>query len=106
MIKASDILKTVKELGEKYPNRRAGNQYFHRNGHACCIIGHAFRAHGIRSRDFTHEMNGRSIANLLYRDGAKLGLDNDDDLAVLRLDRAQKAQDNEKPWGEDIQELG
>lgn len=106
MIKASDILKTVKELGERFPDRRAGCQYFYRNGHPCCIVGHALRKHGLRMRDLPNfGVNGTGLGAAI--DSGDLPIEVDiDDLQLRRLCNVQMAQDEEKPWGEAIQELG
>ena len=103
MIKASQIVKDVKELAAEHPNRKAGCKNFHANGRPCCIVGHALHKHGVRLKDlFGRGLNENGLVALkVYK-----VIENDlSDQDWMKLQYVQNAQDKGRPWGEAIKEL-
>jgi hypothetical protein len=116
-VKASQILETVKELGEKHPNRTRNCQYFKDNGQPCCIVGAALSRNGIKAKDLRRvageggydDVNSGTSVLWLFRSkdlADQLGLV--DDLSEGRsqaLASVQDSQDNGATWGEAISYL-
>lgn len=117
-VKASDVLKTVKKLGKKHPDRSRPCQYVRENGKGCCIVGTALLKHGLDPQVFLadDDLNGfTDVRRLFLGDiedetdegyAAALGLEQDLSEAELeKLRRVQTLQDQGEPWGQAIAPL-
>lgn len=110
-LKASELLKTVRQIGKESPSGSAGCRYFNYDGTPCCIVGHAIYYHGITvdyfedhdSWEFDDLNEGSNVEELINR----LGIENDLDAEQMStLLEVQSRQDHGTPWGEAVLELG
>lgn len=109
MILASDVLKTVKKLGNKHPKRQRDCIYVTSASQPCCIVGKALVKHGVDPKVFisVDGLNAATDVKELFLDYADdIGLENDLSMDELEsLYKVQRAQDEGAPWGEAIKAL-
>jgi len=114
MVKVSELIETVKELGRTYPGTIRGCIYFGPDGDPCCIIGTALHRHGITWKDLAAlDYTGNDTINtsvhvrdLLEHYADELGIEVDvTPEEVEALWRVQIRQDERYPWGRAIEVL-